>query len=71
MVFHIRAAEDILVHKDEDHPTWMFGMNVTEDAKYLVLYTSRDTARVRFSVLCSHDSDDLMSHLSEKPDLGN
>ncbi|EKM75717.1 hypothetical protein AGABI1DRAFT_116196 [Agaricus bisporus var. burnettii JB137-S8] len=38
-------SDDILVHKDKDHPTWMFGITVTEDEKYLVLYTSRDTSR--------------------------
>ncbi|KXN84219.1 Prolyl endopeptidase [Leucoagaricus sp. SymC.cos] len=38
-------SEDILVHKDEDHPTWMFSVSTTEDEKYLILYTSKDTSR--------------------------
>ncbi|KAF9449560.1 hypothetical protein P691DRAFT_799170 [Macrolepiota fuliginosa MF-IS2] len=38
-------SEDILVHKDRDHPTWMFGISVTEDEKYLILSTSKDTSR--------------------------
>nr|QGP74449.1 prolyl oligopeptidase [Lepiota venenata]QKM76209.1 prolyl oligopeptidase [Lepiota venenata] len=38
-------SEDILIHRDEDHPTWMFGTDVTEDDKYLILYTSKDTSR--------------------------
>lgn len=48
MPSHLHIADDILVHKDKDHPTWMFGITVTEDEKYLVLYTSRDTSRVGY-----------------------
>jgi len=42
----LHAAEDVLVHKDDDHPTWMFGLWVTDDEKYLIMQTSKDTARV-------------------------
>jgi prolyl oligopeptidase len=56
-----RIAEDILVHKDQDHPTWIFDLSVTEDEKYLVLSTSRDTARVSSTVPCSHDNDNLIA----------
>lgn len=49
MIFYHRIgtdqSADILVHKDDDHPTWMYGLSVTEDEKYLILQTSRDTAR--------------------------
>lgn len=43
------TAEDFLVHKDDAHPEWMWGTQVTEvDGKYLILNISQDTARVRF-----------------------
>ncbi|GAA6061153.1 hypothetical protein JCM10212_005739 [Sporobolomyces blumeae] len=38
-------AEDVLVHRDPDHPEWMFGAGATEDGRYLVMTSSRDTAR--------------------------
>ncbi|CAE6472035.1 unnamed protein product [Rhizoctonia solani] len=38
--------DDILVMKDDDHPTYMWGTQVTSpDGRYLILYVSRDTAR--------------------------
>jgi prolyl oligopeptidase len=41
-------AEDILVMKDPEHPEWMWGTGISEvDGRYLELYASRDTARVR------------------------
>jgi prolyl oligopeptidase len=39
-------AEDILVHEDKENPEWMFGAEVTEDGKYVALYTMKDTSRV-------------------------
>ncbi|GAA6022150.1 hypothetical protein JCM10207_000780, partial [Rhodosporidiobolus poonsookiae] len=38
-------SEDILVHKDPEHPEWMFGASGTEDGRYIVMSASRDTAR--------------------------
>jgi prolyl oligopeptidase len=39
--------DDILVMKDDDHPNYMWGTQVTSpDGRYLILYVSRDTARV-------------------------
>lgn len=40
-------SEDILVHKDDENPTWMWGAGLSEtDGRYLELYTSQDTAAV-------------------------
>lgn len=48
-VANYHEEEDVLVHKDEDNPEWLWGVQVTElDGKYLALYTFRDTARVWF-----------------------
>ncbi|TFL05465.1 prolyl oligopeptidase [Pterulicium gracile] len=39
-------SEDILVHKSDENPQWMWGAEVSEvDGKYLILYPSRDTSR--------------------------
>ncbi|PCH41552.1 hypothetical protein WOLCODRAFT_89370 [Wolfiporia cocos MD-104 SS10] len=39
-------SEDILVHKDSEHPEWMWSTEVTElDGRYLIMSISRDTAR--------------------------
>ncbi|KAF8680930.1 prolyl oligopeptidase [Rhizoctonia solani] len=38
--------DDILVMKDDEHPNYMWGAQVTSpDGRYLILYVSRDTAR--------------------------
>jgi hypothetical protein len=40
-------SEDILVHKDDEHPTWMWSAGLSEtDGRYLELYTSQDTGAV-------------------------
>lgn len=41
---------DILIHQDREHREWMFNLDLTEDGKYLVLYTSKDTSRVRLII---------------------
>ncbi|KAI0786495.1 prolyl oligopeptidase [Abortiporus biennis] len=39
-------SEDILVYKDEEHPDWMWGTEITEvDGRYLLLHVSKDTSR--------------------------
>ncbi|KAF8727171.1 hypothetical protein AX14_007539 [Amanita brunnescens Koide BX004] len=38
-------SDDILVHEDRENPEWIFGAEVTEDGKYVALYTMRGTAR--------------------------
>lgn len=54
--FILVIDEDILVMKDDDHPNYMWGAQVTTpDGRYLVLYISRDTARVSlFPAFYSH-----------------
>ena len=38
-----------MVIKDDDNPEWLWSVDITEvDGRYLLLYTSKDTARVRF-----------------------
>ena len=36
--------DDVLIQKDEEHPDWMFGSQVTEDGKYLIMSSSKDTS---------------------------
>lgn len=36
--------DDVLIMKDEEHPDWMFGSAVTEDGKYLIMSSSKDTS---------------------------
>jgi prolyl oligopeptidase len=36
-------SKDVLVYKDEAHPDWMFGPDVTDDEKWLILYSSKST----------------------------
>lgn len=38
-------SEDLLIHKDAEHPEWMFGAGATEDGKYIIMSQSKDTAR--------------------------
>ncbi|KAM0746501.1 hypothetical protein T439DRAFT_344226 [Meredithblackwellia eburnea MCA 4105] len=38
-------AEDVLVLEDPEHPEWMFSASGTEDGRYIVLSTSKDTGR--------------------------
>ncbi|GAA5975150.1 hypothetical protein JCM11641_004366 [Rhodosporidiobolus odoratus] len=45
-------SEDVLVHKDPEHPEWMFGASGTEDGRYLVMTSSRDTARSNLLWIC-------------------
>lgn len=37
-------SEDVLVHEDSDNDAWMFSASTTLDGKYLIRYSSRDTA---------------------------
>lgn len=36
-------SEDTLIYERPDHKEWMFGVDVTEDGRYLILHVSRDT----------------------------
>ncbi|KAL0480907.1 prolyl endopeptidase [Acrasis kona] len=38
--------DDILVYSDDSHPTWMYGLEVSEDGKYLIISISESTAQV-------------------------
>lgn len=39
-------SDDILMHENKNQPNWMFEAEVSHDGKYVLIYTSRDTARV-------------------------
>lgn len=39
-----KQEDDVLIMKDEEHPDWMFGCQVSDDGKYLILQASRDTS---------------------------
>ncbi|KAK4057924.1 hypothetical protein OIO90_001143 [Microbotryomycetes sp. JL221] len=51
--------KDILVHKDPDHPEWMFGASVTDDGRYAVMYTSKDTGRSNLAWIADLKDADL------------
>jgi prolyl oligopeptidase len=37
-------SEDLLIHKDETHPEWGFGLSVTEDEAFMVLTVTESTS---------------------------
>jgi prolyl oligopeptidase len=39
-----KQEDDVLIMKAEEHPDWMFGCQVTEDGRYLIMQSSRDTS---------------------------
>ncbi|KAG5649915.1 hypothetical protein H0H81_001511 [Sphagnurus paluster] len=49
MVYYHRVgtpqSEDILIYRDETNPEWMWSVDITEDGKYIVLYTMKDSSR--------------------------
>lgn len=38
-------SDDVLIHRNADEPTWMFGCGSTDDGRFLTMHTSRDTGR--------------------------
>ncbi|KAG6853174.1 hypothetical protein C0991_006352 [Blastosporella zonata] len=38
-------SEDILIYSDKTNPEWMWSVDITEDGKYIVLYTAKDSSR--------------------------
>jgi prolyl oligopeptidase len=50
--------EDVLIMKNEEHPDWLFYPSISDDGKYLILQTSRDTSpKVLTWILDLHDID--------------
>ncbi len=43
-------SDDILIHRDEEHPQWGFSSSVTEDGRYLVVNTWQGGEPTRVSV---------------------
>lgn len=37
-------SEDLLIHQDEAHPEWMFGVEVTEDEQYMFMTVTESTS---------------------------
>lgn len=48
MVYYHRVGtkqdQDVLIHKDAEHPEWMFGCGSTDDGRYITMSSSKDTA---------------------------
>ncbi|KAH0586963.1 hypothetical protein H2248_005791 [Termitomyces sp. 'cryptogamus'] len=48
MVYYHRLgtnqSDDILIHSDKTNPEWMWGVDITDDGKYIILYTSKDSS---------------------------
>lgn len=42
----LHLADDVLIHSDKTNPEWMWGVDITDDGKYIILYTSKDSSRV-------------------------
>ncbi|KAL0949097.1 hypothetical protein HGRIS_009187 [Hohenbuehelia grisea] len=41
-----QQSEDIVVHKDDEHPEWMWSIDIShKEDKYLALYSVKDTSR--------------------------
>ncbi|KAF8883417.1 prolyl oligopeptidase [Infundibulicybe gibba] len=38
-------SEDILIYRDQEHPEWMFNIEITESRRYIILYTMKDSSR--------------------------
>lgn len=45
------TAKDILIHSDNENPEQMWSVGISDDGKYLFLYSSKDTSLVRDSAL--------------------
>lgn len=58
--------EDILVMKDDQNPGWMFGADVTDDSKYLILSSSKDTGRSNLLWIASLEENGIPVEISEK-----
>ena len=41
------VGDDILIYQDKENPDRTFIIEITEDGKYLVMFTIKDSARVR------------------------
>jgi prolyl oligopeptidase len=46
------TAADIIVHRDDEHPSWLYGIEVTEDSKYLILTTVQASSHVSSAFRC-------------------
>ncbi|KAG6888631.1 hypothetical protein C0995_006875 [Termitomyces sp. Mi166 len=40
-----KQSDDILIYSDKTNPEWMWGVDITDDGKYIILYTSKDSSR--------------------------
>ncbi|KAG6916377.1 hypothetical protein DXG01_007098 [Tephrocybe rancida] len=38
-------SDDVLIHSDKSNPEWMWSVDITDDGKYILLYTVKDTSR--------------------------
>ncbi|KAH9950170.1 prolyl oligopeptidase [Amylocystis lapponica] len=64
MVYYHRVgttqSDDVLVYKDEEHPEWMWGTEVSEvDGRYLFLSVARDSSRKNALWVADLDKDTI------------
>ncbi|KAF9457998.1 prolyl oligopeptidase [Collybia nuda] len=49
MVYYHRVgtpqSEDLLIMSDKENPTWMWSVDITEDGRYIILYTMKDSSK--------------------------
>lgn len=64
-------SEDVLVFKNDDKPDWLYGVGVTNDGKYALITTSKDTDRVNLLQIAdiSQGSNKKLNSLLEVKDL--
>ena len=52
-------GDDILVYQDEKNPTWMFGVKVTDDGKYLVMSLYKDCSEKNLLWIADLESNNI------------
>lgn len=52
-----KQEDDVLIYKDDSEPDWMFDAEVTNDGKYLLICTRRDTNRINLAQYADITSD--------------
>ncbi|CAN5436526.1 prolyl oligopeptidase family serine peptidase [soil metagenome] len=64
-------SKDVLVYKDEEHPNRMFGAQVTDDQKWLIVYSSEFTSGNGFMVKDLSDPKSELKTISELTEKSN
>ncbi|KAF8622425.1 hypothetical protein AX15_007009 [Amanita polypyramis BW_CC] len=56
-------TEDIILYQDKENPEWIYGAEISEDAKYVYLYQYKDTSKLNLMWIAELDKDGI------KPDM--